>query len=260
MAITGAGSGIGQALAIELANRGAQLALADIDEGSLAGTMGQLPPGARSRPYRVDVSSQAEVFGFADKVVADFGAAHFVVNNAGFAIIRTFERLTLQEIEKIINVNLWGVIYGSKAFLPIMLAQKEGCIVNISSAAGLLPFPGQAAYNMTKFAVRALTETLWQELEGNSVRAVVVHPGGIATNITRTSMSDSTINNYERKVMQGMLRTMTTTPEDCAKAIVAGLLRGEKRLLVGNGAKTTSFLSRLFPNSYYALLRRVLGL
>jgi short-subunit dehydrogenase len=191
-------------------------------------------------------------------VVADFGAAHMVVNNAGISIIASVEHATIEEIEKILNVNLWGVIYGVKAFLPIMLAQKEGCIVNVSSAAGLLAVPGQAAYNMTKFAVRALTETLWQELDGTGVRAVVVHPGGINTNISKNSTTGSQAGDYEHKVAQAMLGIMTTAPQECARQIVAGLLRGDKRLLVGSGARAFHLISRLFPDSYGSLLRRKL--
>lgn len=259
VAITGAGSGIGQALAIGLAARGARLALSDINESALAGTLQQLPRGTDARAYPLDVSSPEAVFQFAADVKSDFNATHFIVNNAGTGVIATVEHSTLAEIERVLSINLWGVIYGTKAFLPVMLAQKQGCIVNISSVFGLLATPCNGAYVMSKFAVRGLTETLWQELEGTGVRAVLVHPGGINTNIARNSLRAQHAGDYERRLAAGMDRQMSTSPEDCSRQIIRGLERGEKRLLVGNGARTLHRISRWFPDSYGALLRRKLG-
>lgn len=259
VAITGAGSGIGQALAIELAAQGAQLALSDVNPATLKETITRLPANAVARSYRIDVASRDEVFGFAADVKRDFGAAHYIVNNAGISVVASVEHVTFEEIERVLDVNLWGVVYGTKAFLPIMLAQKAGCIVNISSVFGLLATPCQVAYTMSKFAVRALTETLWQELEGTGVRAVAVHPGGINTNISKNEVPAQNEGAYERKVKAGALRQMTTAPRDCAKEIIAGLERGDKRLLVGNGARAIHRISRLFPNSYGSFLRRTLG-
>ncbi len=259
VAITGAGSGIGQALAIELAARGARLALSDISESGLKETMHLLPQGAEARAYPLDVSSREAVFTFAADVKREFNAAHFIFNNAGTGMIATIEHLTITEIEKVLNINLWGVIYGTKAFLSIMLAQKEGCIVNISSVFGLLATPCNGAYVMSKFAVRGLTETLWQELDGTGVRAVVVHPGGINTNISKHTQHAQNEGDYERKLIAGMARQMTTSPKDCALEIVKGLEAGKKRLVVGNGARALHRISRLLPDSYGALLRRKLG-
>ncbi len=259
VAITGAGSGIGQALAIELAARRARLALADINAAALTETMQRLPQGVDARAYPLDVSSRAAVYQYAVDVKRDFGAAHFVVNNAGTGLFATVEHLTIEEIERVLNINLWGVIYGTKAFLPVMLAQKEGCIVNISSVMGLLAAPCEAAYCMSKFAVRGLTETLWHELDGTGVRAVVVHPGGINTNISKNSRRAQHEGEFERKNEEGTRRHMTTSPRDCAREIITGLERGKRRLLVGNGARALHRISRLFPNSYGTLLRRDLG-
>jgi NAD(P)-dependent dehydrogenase (short-subunit alcohol dehydrogenase family) len=258
-AITGASSGIGRALAVELAGRGARLALADIDGVALAQTLQMLPPETEARPYLLDVASQDAVFGFAADVHRDFGAIHYIVNNAGTGVVATVEHLTIAEIERVLNINLWGVIFGTKAFLPIMLAQKEGCIVNISSVFGLLATPCNAAYVMSKFAVRGLTETLWQELDGTGVRAVVVHPGGINTNIAKHTPRSQNEGEFERKLMAGMLRQMSTSPKECAVQIITGLESGKKRLVVGNGARTIHRISRLFPDSYGGLLRRKLG-
>lgn len=258
--ITGAGSGIGRALALNLARRGARVALADVNAAGLQETLSLMPESASARIYAFDVSSREAVFGFADDVKRDFGTAHYVVNNAGTSVIATVEHLTLEEIEKVLAINLWGVIYGTKAFLPMMLAQREGCIVNVSSVFGLVAVPAQAAYVMSKFAVRGLTETLWQELDGTGVRAVLVHPGGINTNISKNSISAKNETEHERKLSQAFLGQMTTSPDDCAQQIVAGLMRGDKRLLVGSGAQALHRLSRLFPNRYGELMRRKLGI
>jgi NAD(P)-dependent dehydrogenase (short-subunit alcohol dehydrogenase family) len=183
--ITGAGSGIGRALAMQLGAAGARLALSDVDAAGLTQTLQLLPPDTEGRGYALDVSSREAVFAHADDVRRDFGTAHFVFNNAGVTMVGTFEHTDIDEIEWQLGINLWGVIYGSKAFLPMMLAQREGCLINVSSVFGLVGFPTQSAYNISKFGVRGLTECLWRELEGTGVRALSVHPGGIKTNIER---------------------------------------------------------------------------
>lgn len=259
VAITGAGSGIGRALAIEFAAHGARLALSDIHQASLDQTRGLLPSGTDARSYVLDVSSRQAVFAFADDVQRDFGPVHCIVNNAGTSVLATVEHSTMEEIDKVLAINLFGVIYGTKAFLPKMLAQREGCIVNVSSVFGLVATPCSAAYTMSKFAVRGLTETLWHELEGTGVRAVLVHPGGINTNISKVPRATHE-GEMERKVMAGNIKMMTTTPQDCARQIVSGLNTGQKRLLVGNGARALHWISRLLPDSYGTLLRRSWGL
>lgn len=257
--ITGAASGIGRALALELANRGARLALADMNVAGLDETASQLKSGVQARAYTVDVASKDAVYGFAENVQRDFGAVHFVINNAGTSVLATVEHVALEEIEKVLSINLWGVIYGTKAFLPIMLKQREGCMVNVSSVFGLVATPCSVAYTMSKFAVRGLTETLWQELEGTGVRAVSVHPGGINTNITKAPEAKFE-GDFERRMKEANVRQMTTSPADCAREIVDGLVRGDNRLLVGNGARALHWISRLFPNNYGALMRKKLGI
>lgn len=259
VAITGAGSGIGQALAVELASHGAQLAISDVNQAALTQTLGMMPQGVNASAYVLDVSSKEAVFQFADDVKRDFGGVHFIVNNAGTSVLATVEHVTLEEIQRVLAINLWGVIYGTKAFLPIMLGQREGCIVNVSSVFGLVATPCSAAYTISKFGVRGLTETLWQELDGTGVRGVLVHPGGIKTNISKVKEA-SFSGERERQANDANLRQMTTSPEDCARQIVSGLIRGDKRLLVGNGAKTLHWISRLFPNNYGEIIRRKLGI
>nr|WP_249220600.1 SDR family oxidoreductase [Burkholderia cenocepacia] len=256
--ITGAGSGIGRALAIELALKGARLALSDISESGLAQTLAQLPIGVSAGSYVLDVSNREAMLRHADDVVRDFGQIDFVINNAGTSVLATVEHATLEEFEKVIGINLWGVIYGTKAFLPMMLARRQGCIVNVSSVFGLVATPCSAAYTISKFGVRGLTETLWQELEGTGVRAVLVHPGGINTGISKVPKAAHETE-FERRLLAANKRQMTTTPEQCAREIVAGLVRGNKRLLVGNGARSLQWIARLFPDSYGALVRRKLG-
>ncbi|MBY0411681.1 MAG: SDR family oxidoreductase [Burkholderiaceae bacterium] len=177
--ITGAGAGIGRALAVDIAGCGARLALSDLNEAGLEETR-QLCGSAETRCYKVDVSQRAEVDAFAAQVKHDFGTAHFVFNNAGVTLIATIEHSTIEEIEWQLGINLWGVIFGPKAFLPMMLAQREGHTINVSSIFGLIGFYGQGAYNISKFGVRGLTECLWRELQGTGVSATTVHPGGVS--------------------------------------------------------------------------------
>jgi NAD(P)-dependent dehydrogenase (short-subunit alcohol dehydrogenase family) len=260
VAITGAASGIGQALAVQFARKGARLALSDISRKGLDETTAMLPKETEARPYLVDVGSRESVFHYADDVCRDFGAAHYVINNAGTSVIASFRNITIEEVEKVININLWGVIYGTKAFLPPILRQREGCIVNISSVFGLVATPGSVAYTISKFGVRGLTETLWQELEGTGVRAVLVHPGGINTNIPKNAQAAQVEGEFERRIMEANKKQRITPPADCARDIVAGLAAGKKRLLVGNGAKQLHLLSRLMPDGYGGVIKRKLGI
>jgi NAD(P)-dependent dehydrogenase (short-subunit alcohol dehydrogenase family) len=253
--ITGAGSGIGRALAIQLAEAGARLALSDISKEGLDGTLSQLPEGTYARGYVLDVASREAVFAHARQVKRSFGGAHFLINNAGATIVGTVANTSIEEYEWQIGINMWGVLYGTKAFLPMMLAQKEGCIVNISSVFGLLSFPTQSAYNMSKFAVRGLTECLWSELEGTGVRAVCVHPGGIRTNIEKAGRRAKAAGTVEATISGKADRMLITPPEECAADIIAGLRRGDKRILTGNKSTTLYWLSRLLPDDYPGLLK-----
>jgi NAD(P)-dependent dehydrogenase (short-subunit alcohol dehydrogenase family) len=255
--VTGAASGIGRALAQQLAARGARLAISDINATGLAETLKSLPAGADARSYVVDASSREAVFAHAGDVRRDFGTAHFVINNAGATVIGTVAHLSIEEIEWQLGINLWGPIYGTKAFLPMMLAQREGCIVNISSVFGLVGFPLQSAYNISKFGVRGLTECLWSELEGTGVRAVCVHPGGIRTNIEKAARRAAG-GGVEETAFEGLAEKMLVTPpKDCAADIVAGIERGKRRILTGSKSSTLYWLSRLMPNAYPTLLRLI---
>ena len=257
--IAGAGSGIGRALALALARAGANLALSDIDESGLAETMRLLPPGTVARSYHLDVTSQDAVFAHADLVKADFGTAHLLFNNAGSALLGTFDHQTIEEMEWLINLDLWSVVYCSKAFLPMMLAQREGWIVNISSIAGLVGIPALSAYNIAKFGVRGLTESLWSELEDTGVQAVCVHPGGIKTNIVRASRLCANAGAVEARADLANKKTLRTPPERCAEDIVNGIRRGKRRIVTGYRSSTVDWLARLLANSYPVLFGRIFG-
>jgi short-subunit dehydrogenase len=256
--ITGAGSGIGQALAVALAREGARLALSDIDEAGLARTQTLLPGTSEVRLYRLDVTDEHAVFAHADQVLADFGAAHLLFNNAGSALLGTFANQTLEEARWLVDLDLWSVVYCSKAFLPQMLAQSEGCIVNISSIAGLVGLPGLNTYNLVKFAVRGLTESLWSELEGTGVAAICVHPGGIKTNIERASRHCAQTGAIEQRMDEANQRALITPPERCAADILAGIRKGKRRILTGHRSSATDWLARLLPNRYPPLIRHLL--
>ena len=169
--ITGAGSGIGRALALELADLGARLALSDIDEVAVADTAARCEKaGAQAKSYRLDVADRAAMTAHADAVAAEFGQVNLVVNNAGVALVATVEEMSYEDLEWIVGVNFWGVVHGTQAFLPHLIASGDGHLVNVSSVFGFVGVPTQAAYNATKFAVRGFTEALRQEM------AVAGHP------------------------------------------------------------------------------------
>jgi short-subunit dehydrogenase len=257
--ITGAGSGIGRALAQQVAGKGARLALSDINAKGLDETLQSLPAVAEARGYTLDVSSRQAVFAHADDVKRDFGTAHCVINNAGATVVGTVAHLSIEEIEWQLGINLWGVIYGTKAFLPMMLAQRAGCIVNISSVFGLVSFPAQGAYNISKFGVRGLTECLWNELDGTGVRAICVHPGGIRTNIEKAGRRCAASGEEEARFSALADKLLLTSPDECAADIIAGIERGRKRIVTGNRSTSLFWLSRLLPNSYPAILKRIAG-
>jgi NAD(P)-dependent dehydrogenase (short-subunit alcohol dehydrogenase family) len=253
--ITGAGSGIGRELARLLAGHGARLALSDVSEPGLAETAKVCGGKAEVRAYPLDVSNRAAVFAHADDVKRDFGTAHFLFNNAGVSLAATFEHATIEEMEWLLGINLWGVIYGTKAFLPLMLAQREGHIVNLSSIFGFVGVPAQSAYNISKFGVRGLTECLWAELSGTGVRATCVHPGGIRTNIDKAAPLGKFAGDYEKKIMDTIGKMLVTPPEDCARDIIDGVARGRKRIVTGKNAALVDYAARISPKRYGAVLK-----
>jgi short-subunit dehydrogenase len=255
--ITGAGSGIGRALALQLGREGARLALSDIDLAAVQATAAAIGDAPRVRAYALDVASREAVFAHAAQVQRDFGAVQVLVNNAGASIVGTIEHLSIEEIEWQLQVNLWSVIYGTKAFLPAMLQQRQGLIVNISSVFGFVALPTQGAYNIAKFGVRALNECLWRELDGTGVCAVSVHPGGVRTQIGKKARRAARAGEAEDAVMARTDQALVTPPEDMAAAIVKGLKRGDRRIVAGHMARLLFWLPRLFPNCYPDVLKRL---
>ena len=245
-AITGAGSGIGRALAIDLARRGTSLALSDIDDRGLAETAATATrAGIEVTTRTLDVADASDMANWADETAAQHGRVNLVINNAGVALICDVASSSLDDIEWLMSINYWGVVYGTKAFLPHLAASGDGHIVNISSAFGLIAIPGQSAYNAAKFAVRGFTDCLRMELEiaGSPVSATTVHPGGVRTNIARNVRARgpaSATADPDR-----FDKIARTTPERAAAVIVDAVLRDRARVLVGADAKAIDLLSRL---------------
>jgi butyryl-CoA dehydrogenase len=259
-AITGAGSGIGRALARDLAGRGAHLALSDIDEVGLAETVALCEgSGVKVTSQRLDVADRDAVFAWAHQVVADHGAVHLAVNNAGVALGATIEAMSYEDFEWLMSINFWGVVHGTKAFLPHLEAAGEGHIVNLSSVFGLISVPSQSAYNAAKFAVRGFTDALRMELEtaGSSVSCTTVHPGGIKTNIARNARMDDSVAalaGSADKARAEFDRVAMTSPEKAARQILAAVEQNRRRVLVGPDAKVIDLLSRLPAGLYQRVL------
>lgn len=258
--VTGAASGIGRALAFELARGGAELALSDVDEAGLADTARAAAAlGARTSHARVDVADHAAVHAHAERVVAEHGRANLVINNAGVGLGAIISEMSYEDLEWLFGIDFWGVVHGTKAFLPHLRAAGEGHIVNVSSVFGLIAVPGQGAYNAAKFAVRGFTECLRMELEleGGAVSATCVHPGGIRTNIARRARIVARAGSPSREEMNARFDALArTTPEAAARAILRGVRRNARRVLIGPDAFAIAALQRLLPARYQALVVR----
>lgn len=262
-AITGAGSGIGRALALELAGRGCHLALSDINEVGLAETVRQIgAPGVRVTTQAVDVADRRAVYDWADQVVAEHGKVNLIFNNAGVALGSTIERMSYDDIEWLMNINFWGVVYGTKAFLPHLKASGEGHIANVSSVFGLAGIPTQGAYNAAKFAVRGFTECLRQELDMTDcgVSATSIHPGGIKTAIARSARKDPSITDLGLGFDasgEKFERAFITSTEKAARIILRAVERNQRRVLVGPDAYVFDWMVRLLPSRYQDIATRV---
>lgn len=261
--VTGAGSGIGRALAQNLAKRGCTLAISDINEAGLAETVASLG-GAKVYSQKLDVADRAAFYAFAEKVKQQFGGVHLVINNAGVAVSESVADLTYEDFEWLMNINFWGVVYGTKAFLPGMMAQNDGVIVNISSIFGIIAVPMQGSYNAAKFAVRGFTEALRHELResGSGVRAITVHPGGIKTNIVRNARlhKDPQGVTDKAKLAAEFERMAMTTPAQAAETIVRGVERGDRRVLIGADARLMDRLQRWMPVRYWDVMGALMRL
>ncbi len=261
-AVTGAGSGIGRALARQLARQGAGLALCDVDGAGLAETVaGCEGLGVKVTSRIVDVADRAAVYAWADEVVADHGAVHVVVNNAGVALGATVESMSYDDFEWLMNIDFWGVVHGTKAFLPYLKASGDGHVVNVSSVFGLISVPSQSAYNAAKFAVRGFSDTLRMELEieGAPVSVTTVHPGGIKTNIARNARMDPSVTALAGDAEQARAdfeRMFVTSPEKAARQILTAVRRDRRRALVGPDAKAIDLVARLPAALYQNVLAK----
>ena len=263
-AVTGAGSGIGRALALELAAQGCHLALSDVDADGLAETERLLAGRARGLTTAVvDVADEAAVTAWADAVVADHGRANLVFNNAGVALSGTVASLSTEDYRWIMGVNFWGVVHGTKAFLPHLEASGAGHVVNISSVFGLTSQPLMSGYNASKFAVRGFTESLRQDLEltRSCVSATCVHPGGIKTNIARSARVDASVASATGQPSDAATRefekAFITTPAKAAEVIVEAVRKNKRRVLVGPDARVFDAMARLAPAGYQRLITGV---
>ncbi len=258
--ITGAASGIGRALSVRLAREPiAGIAIADVNKNGLVETARLITDqNVKVTTHILDVSDEQQFRDFADAVVAQHGRATHIVNNAGVALGGTVKEVSLDDIRWLMSINFWGVVYGTKIFLPILETEKSAHIINISSIFGIVAPPGNAAYSASKFAVRGFTEALSHELENTNILVSVVHPGGVSTNIANCARvgAEVKLSAAERleKVEKFNKQLAAATPDQAAKTIVKGIKARKTRIIIGSDARLLSAFARLFPRKYYAVV------
>lgn len=264
-AITGAGSGIGQALALNLAQQGCDLALADLNETGMRETLELAKKhGVKVSTQLLDVSDKDAMFAWADKVVAEHGKVNLIFNNAGVALSGTVASLSVEDYEWIMSINFWGVLYGTKAFLPYLEQSGAGHVINISSTMGLTAQAMMSGYNCSKFAVRGFTESLRQDLDitDSNVSATCVHPGGIKTNIAQSSRMSDSVSSItgvdKKKAIAEFERTFITSADKAAQIILKAVQNNKRRVLVGKDAYFYDWIVRLFPTAYQRLFNKVI--
>src|SRR5437899_8087511 len=264
-AVTGAASRIGRALALELAARGCGLALADRDKAGLQQVAAEIGKGGTRKvsTHRVDAGEPSHIQDFAKAAIVAHPGLNIVINNAGVALLGAFNEVDQAQMEWLININFWGVVHGTRAFLPHLSLKPEAHIVNLSSIFGIIAPPGQTAYAAAKFAVRGFSESLRHELQAaaSPVRLSVVHPGGVATNIVRNSRTGVGVTDNERRAgaIERFDSVARTTPAAAALRIIKGIEKNQPRILIGNAARFRDLLQRFLPGSYWAVLARWLG-
>ncbi|MQY07053.1 SDR family NAD(P)-dependent oxidoreductase [Actinomadura macrotermitis] len=256
VAITGAASGIGAATAVELAERGCDLALSDINDEGLQQTARRAEKhGVKVSTHVVDTGDRDAVYAFADAVVAEHGAVHMIINNAGVALTADVEIMSDENLEWLFDINFWGVVHGTRAFLPHLKRAGGGHIVNVSSVFGFIGVPSQSAYCAAKFAVRGFTESLGQELDiaGGKIKVTSVHPGGIRTNIAKAARFEGTVaskGGSQRGAASLFSKVARTTPEKAAKIIVAGIVADKRKVRIGGDAVAIDLMQRVAPLGY----------
>jgi len=261
-AVTGAASGIGRALALELAARGCDVALADRDEAGLQQVAAEITKAGTRKvsTHRVDVGEPAQIQQFAQAAIAAHPGLNIVINNAGVALLGNFNEVEQAQMDWLFNINFWGVVHATRAFLPHLATRPAAHIVNLSSIFGIIAPPGQTAYSAAKFAVRGFSESLRHELKmaGSPVRLSVVHPGGIATNIVRNSRTGSGVTDNARRAdsIERFDAMAINTPATAAQRIITGIEKNEPRILIGGDARFMDLLQRLLPGSYWSIMAK----
>src|SRR6267378_1115462 len=261
-AVTGAASGIGRALALELAARGCDLALADRDEAELQSVAAEIAKAHSQKVtvHRVDVGDPKQIEEFAQAAISGHPGLNIVINNAGVALLGGFSEIDQAQMDWLFNINFWGVVHATRAFLPHLAKQPAAHIVNLSSIFGIIAPPGQTAYAAAKFAVRGFSESLRHELQmaASPVRLSVVHPGGVATNIVRNSRDGTGVADNARRAqsIERFDAIAKTTPAAAALRIIQGIENNQPRILIGNDARFMDLLQRLRPGSYWSVLAR----
>ncbi len=256
--VTGAGSGIGRSLALQLAGRGCDLALCDIDPERLAETAHEARAlGVKVSEHPLDVANASAVAALPAAVQAEHGRASLLVNNAGVALMGEFQQLSDADFQWLFGINFWGVVNMTRAFLPMLLREPAAHVVNVSSVFGFVAPAGQTAYAASKFAVRGFTDALRHELENTSVRVIAVHPGGIRTHIAHSARRAHGVDEaMQRTAADAFVQAVHTTPEQAAERILRGLDRGELRIRIGADAWVLDLMARLMPVRYWGWLKR----
>lgn len=260
--VTGAASGIGRALAVRLAKENiAGIAISDVNEDGLAETASMAAEiGVSVSSHLVDVGDLDQVKRLAVTVVEKYGRVTHLINNAGVGLFGTFEHVSIEDIEWLMRINFWGVVYGCKAFLPTLLEQDEAHIVNISSVFGFIAPEEQTAYCASKFAVRGFTESLRHEYRGTNLYVSSVHPGGVLTNIARNSkIGENTPEEWKQQGARFFDKVAKTSPDEAAETIVNGIKKRNPRILIGKDARAISSFARLFPKNYLGVIERIAG-
>jgi short-subunit dehydrogenase len=259
--LTGAASGMGAELAVQLAQKGAHLALADRNEAGLVATTARAArKGVKITTHILDIADEAAVAGFPEMVLAAHGRANVVINNAGVALVGTFEQASLADFEWLMNINFWGAVRLTHGFLPLLRREKSAQVVLLSSVFGIIGPPGQTAYAASKFALRGFGEALRHELAGTQVGVTLVHPGGIDTNIARSARVGEKMDAGAAQAGVALFQKMLKTKADVAAGkIILGIEKRERRVLIGADAYQIDFIQRLLPVRYWGLIGRGVG-
>jgi len=258
--LTGAASGIGAALAVQLAAKGASLALIDRDQAGLDALAAKAAAGRKITTHVTDIADESAIKALPEAVMQAHGQATLLINNAGVALVGTFEQASLADFEWLMNINFWGAVRLTHAFLPILRQQTAAQIVLLSSVFGLIGPPGQTAYAASKFALRGFGESLRHELAGTGIGVTLVHPGGINTNIARAARVAEKMDPQAAQAGLALFQKMLkTSPDSAARRIIAGLEKREKRVLIGADAHQIDAIQRLLPVRYWGLIGRNAG-